>query len=290
MINFIATERGLEDQLLAKVVGAERPELEEKAQALQAAFQQYKIQLVQLEDDLLERLANAPEDILSDVPLIEGLEATKLAAKEIAAAVEEGKKTEISINDAREHYRPVASEGAMLYFLLTKLCNIEHMYQYSLDSFVSYFFKSIERAVPSEKLPERVSNLGASLRITIYTMVSRGLFVKHKLIFLAQLTFNLMKRGNLGEENLLNDIHFQFLLRGGSSKGIISTEENPLNWLPKSAWDRCLALNEIEEFNKFCSDLIEASPRFRDWFNLLTPESEKLPLDWAGLDRVPFQV
>jgi len=46
LINFIATEKGLEDQLLAKVVGAERPELEEKAQALQAAFQQYKIQLV----------------------------------------------------------------------------------------------------------------------------------------------------------------------------------------------------------------------------------------------------
>lgn len=40
--------------------------------------QQYKIQLVQLEDDLLERLANAPDDILSDVPLIEGLEATKV--------------------------------------------------------------------------------------------------------------------------------------------------------------------------------------------------------------------
>lgn len=39
---------------------------------------QYKIQLVQLEDDLLERLANAPDDILSDVPLIEGLEATKV--------------------------------------------------------------------------------------------------------------------------------------------------------------------------------------------------------------------
>lgn len=40
--------------------------------------EQYKIQLVQLEDDLLERLANAPDDILSDVPLIEGLEATKV--------------------------------------------------------------------------------------------------------------------------------------------------------------------------------------------------------------------
>jgi len=285
LINFIATERGLEDQLLAKVVGAERPELEEKAQNLQIAFQQYKIQLVQLEDDLLERLANAPEDILSDVPLIEGLEATKAAAKEIAAAVEEGRKTEIDINLAREIYRPVASEGAMLYFLLTKLCNIEHMYQYSLDSFVTFFYKSIERSTPADKLQDRVLNLRSSLRITIYTMVSRGLFVRHKLIFLAQLTFNLMKRGILGEDNILNEVHFQFLLRGTRKEG----EENPLSWLPKSAWEGCQALADLEEFNKFCSDLVEASPRFREWFNHITPESEKLPLDWAGLDRVPFQ-
>ena len=285
LINFIATEKGLEDQLLAKTVGRERPELEEKAQALQAAFQQYKIQLVQLEDDLLERLANAPEDILSDVPLIEGLEATKLAAKEIGEAVLEGKKTEIDINFAREIYRPVASEGAMLYFLLTKLCAIEHMYQYSLDSFVMYFYKSIERATVAETLPQRVLFLQASLRITMYTMVSRGLFVRHKLIFLAQLTFNLMRRGNLGEDNMLNDTMFQFLLRGPRKEG----EENLLSWLPKSAWDSCLALADLEEFNKFSTDLVDAAPRFREWFNHITPENEKLPLDWAGLDRVPFQ-
>lgn len=285
IINFIATERGLEDQLLAKVVGKERPELEEKAQALQASFQQYKIQLVQLEDDLLERLANAPEDILSDVPLIEGLEATKKAAKEIAAAIEEGKKTEIEINLAREIYRPVASEGAMLYFLLTRLCNIEHMYQYSLDSFVNYFYKSIDLAEAAEKVTDRVMNLRSSLRIVMYTMVSRGLYVRHKLIFLAQLTFNLMKRGNLGEENMLNDIHFQFLLRGPRKEG----EENPLPWLSKAAWESCLALADLEEFNKFTTDLVEAAPRFREWFNHITPENEKLPLDWAGLDRLPFQ-
>jgi hypothetical protein len=35
------------------------------------------------------------KDILSDVPLIEGLEATKLAAKEIFEAVIEGRKTEV---------------------------------------------------------------------------------------------------------------------------------------------------------------------------------------------------
>ena len=76
---------------------------------------------MRLEDDLLERLANAPEDILSDVPLILGLEATKKTAADINLAIEEGKITEKRINELREQYRPVASEASMLYFMLTTL-------------------------------------------------------------------------------------------------------------------------------------------------------------------------
>lgn len=48
-------------------------------------------------------------------------EPRQAAAKEIAAAVEKGKQTEAEINVARELYRKQATEGAMLYFLLTKL-------------------------------------------------------------------------------------------------------------------------------------------------------------------------
>merc|ERR1719453_2785805 len=282
LINFIATETGLEDQLLAKVVGQERPDLEAKQQELQAAFVAYKIQLMELEDDLLERLANAPEDILSDVPLIEAIEATKATSKEINTALEAGAKTSAEIAIAREAYRKQASEGAMLYFMLTKLCAIDHMYQYSLDSYNSFFLKSITKAVPAEKLDDRVANLVASLRMTIFTWVARGLFERHKLIFLATLTFGLMRRGTLGEDNLINQTEFDFLLRGPRKAG----EENPLvAWLPTSAWDACAALADLEDFGKLPSDLVEAAPRFREWFNHITPETEKLPLDWAQLDR-----
>lgn len=114
--SFIATESGLQDQLLARVVNEEKAELEKRKQELAEAFNQYKMQLLQLEDDLLTRLANAPDDILSDVPLIEGLEATKKASIEINAAVARGRQTEIEINEARQVYVPVAEEGAMLYF------------------------------------------------------------------------------------------------------------------------------------------------------------------------------
>jgi len=284
LINFIATERGLEDQLLAKVVEMERKDLEDKAKALTAAAINYQIQLVGLEDELLERLANAPDDILSDVPLIEGLEATKKTAKEINEAVEVGKITQREVENAREAYRPQAAEGAMLYFLLTKLCSIDHMYQYSLDSFITFFEKSVHKAKKKDNLNDRVNSLRDSLRITIFTWVARGLFERHKLIFLAQLTFNLMKRGVIGSTEW-NDSQFQFLTRAPSKV----SEQNPLAWLPNSAWASTAALGELDGFSKFTTDIVEAAPRFREWFNSISPEDEKLPLDWAGLDKIPFQ-
>lgn len=283
LINFIATERGLEDQLLAKVVELERPDLEEKARLLSATAISYQIQLVELEDELLERLANAPEDILSDVPLIEGLEATKKTAQGINEAVERGKVTEKEVQEAREAYRPQASEGAMLYFILTKLCIVDHMYQYSLDSFMTIFEKSVRKVPAHSDLQERVIRLRDSLRMSVYTWVSRGLFERHKLIFLAQLTFNLMKRGIIGVDDW-NETQFQFLIRAPTK-----AKPNPIDWLPASAWAVTAALADMEEFSNFTSDLVEAAPRFREWFNAIAPEDEKLPLDWAGLDRQPFQ-
>lgn len=88
------------------------------------------------------------------------------------------------------------------------------MYQYSLDSFVTFFVKSVSKAKPAGNVQDRVLNLRDALRMTIFTWVSRGLFERHKLIFLTQLAFNLMRRGVLGEDNIINEVHFQFLLRG----------------------------------------------------------------------------
>ncbi|KAF4030914.1 Dynein heavy chain C-terminal domain [Phytophthora infestans] len=290
LINFIATESGLEDQLLEKVVKKEQPELEAQKQELVLAFQKFKIDLVELEDQLLERLANAPDDILSDVPLIESLEETKKKATDISISVKKNQETEIVINNTRELYRPVAAEGAMLYFLLTTLSAIDHMYRYSLDSFITFFYNSIDRAPQSDKQSERVLNLRESLRITIFTWVSRGLFEAHKLIFLSQLTFNLMRRGILGEDVRVQEAYMQFLLRGPKKPagGGGEEEANPIDWLPPAQWTAINMLAQLEEFQKMPQDLKEASSRFREWYNHVTPESEKLPLDWAGLDRTPF--
>lgn len=72
------------------------------------------------------------------------------------------------INKSREIYRPVATEGSMLYFLLIQLCIVDHMYQYSLESFVTFLFKAIEKTEQSEDDIQRCVYLKEEIRRTIY--------------------------------------------------------------------------------------------------------------------------
>merc|ERR1719183_1282154 len=157
IINFIVTPEGLEDQILALVVNVEKPELEQKKQDLVRKQNEFKVTLAGLEDDLLAQLSSAdPATILDNIALIEGLEVTKATATEIQAQVKLAQETEVNINTSREQYRGVAAEGSMLFFLIIQLCIIEHMYQFSLDSFVSFLMKAIDKTTPSDVVSERM--------------------------------------------------------------------------------------------------------------------------------------
>ena len=87
LVNFTVTRDGLEDQLLAEVVKAERPDLEELKAELTKQQNEFKIQLKKLEDDLLSRLSSAGGNILGDTALIENLEITKKTAADIEKKV-----------------------------------------------------------------------------------------------------------------------------------------------------------------------------------------------------------
>jgi len=247
---------------------------------------EFKVTLTGLEEDLLSQLSAAdPATILDNIPLIEGLEKTKATSKEINIQVEQAQKTEVEINTSRELYRPVAAEGSMLFFLIIQLCFIEHMYQYSLDSFVSFLYKAIDRTESCEDLSERTTKLITMIRMTIFRWVNRGLFEKHKLIFCAMLTFKLFQKGVLGEE--YNSSYYNYLMRAPFAVGM----ENPLSdWLPIKNWGLVLKLTELEGFDNFATNMEKDAPnRFKEWFNEMAPEDVKLPLDWKRLDSVPFQ-
>jgi len=66
---------------------------------------------------------------------------------------------------------------------------------------------------------------------------------------------------------------------------------NPMtDWLPNTAWFAVQKLIELEGFEIFAQNMEkDAQPRFKEWFNEISPEEVKLPLDWKKLDNHPFQ-
>jgi dynein heavy chain len=273
LINFTVTISGLEDQLLAYVVNSERSDLEQTKAELTKQQNEFKIRLTELEDALLYRLSAAEGNFLGDTTLVENLEITKKTAVEIEHKVEEAKKTEKKINETRGLYRPVAARASLLYFLLNELNRINPMYQYSLNAIKVVFMKAIATAEAFEELKDRVVALIDSITYAVYTYTNRGLFERDKLIFNAQMTFQI-----LNAQTDLDLIEFDFLLRGPRVLGINS----PVDWINTSTWGAIKALSNFEPFQLLANDIEGASKRWKKYCEAEAPEAENLPQEWKN--------
>ncbi|CAK8694647.1 unnamed protein product [Clavelina lepadiformis] len=273
LINFTVTREGLEDQLLANVVGMERPDLEALKLDLTKQQNDFKITLKRLEDDLLARLSAASGDFLSDTSLVENLENTKKTAHEVEEKVKEAKTTEIQINEAREHYRPAAARASLLYFILNDLNKIHPMYQFSLKSFSIVFEKAVQKAEADDNLKNRVKNLINSITYSAFLYTSRGLFEKHKIIFTAQVAFQVLL-----VQRLINPIELDFLLRFPSQVNVTS----PVDFLSNASWGSIKFLSEMEEFRNLDRDIEGSAKRWKKLAESEAPEKEKLPQEWKN--------
>ena len=276
LINFTVTESGLEDQLLAVVVGHERPDLEETRAELIRQQNEFTKTLKELEVGLLYKLSHAEGNLVEDIDLIEGLENTKVTANEIEVKKKEAAITTQDINKSRESYRSIATRASLIYFVLNQLWIIDHMYQYSLGGFMRVFRKAISKAESAEDLAVRVNHIVDCVTYTMFGYASRGLFARHKLVFASQLCFRIMDKA--GELNLE---HFNFLLR--SPKDTKNEKPFELEWLPDGSWYTVQALKDIDGFNKLGDDLVSSSKRFKEWCDLEASEKEKLPLEYKSL-------
>ncbi|KAJ3202267.1 hypothetical protein HDU82_007485 [Entophlyctis luteolus] len=273
LINFTVTLAGLEDQLLADVVNIERPDLERTKAELTKQQNEFKIKLTELEDALLFRLSSAQGNFLGDTALVENLETTKRTATEIEQKVEDAKKTERKINETRELYRPVAARSSLLYFLLNDLWQIHPMYQYSLNAYKVVFQNAIERADASEDIKERVLLLIDSITHLVFIYTTRGLFERDKLIYLAQMTFQI-----LGAQDDMDPVEKDFLLKGPRVPNINS----PFDWLSAPSWQMVKALSNLEQFRSLASDIEGSAKQWKKYCENECPESEKLPQEWKN--------
>ncbi|XP_049878702.1 dynein beta chain, ciliary [Pectinophora gossypiella] len=273
LVNFTVTRDGLEDQLLAEVVKAERPDLEELKADLTRQQNEFKIQLKGLEDDLLHRLSSAGENILGDTALVENLETTKKTAADIEKKVTEAKVTSHQIDQAREFYRPAAARASLLYFILNDLNTINPIYQFSLKAFSVVFQKAISKAEPADEVSQRIKNLIDCISYSVFQYTSRGLFECDKLIFASQMTFQVLL---MSEE--ISPAEVDFFLRFPVKPHVTS----PVDFLSNQSWGGICSLAGKDEFRNLDRDIETSPKRWKKIVEMECPEREKFPQEWKN--------
>ena len=271
LINFTVTRTGLEDQLLAEIVKADRPDLELQKSELTKQLNEYKILLKSLEDDLLIRLSNAGDDIINDTALVDNLEHTKKTAAEVETKVSDAKVTSQEIDLAREKYRSAAARASVLYFILNDLNRINPMYQFSLKAFSVVYDVAIKRAEKNDNVQERVNNLIDSITFNVFQYTTRGLFECDKQIFTVQMAFQVLLMNNK-----INTAELDFLLRFPTIPNSLS----PVSFVSNVGWGAIKVLSGMNGFKNLDRDIENNAKKWEAFVDGSTPEKDKFPQEW----------
>jgi dynein heavy chain len=291
LLNFTVTVDGLEDQLLGDVVKKERPDIEAKRNRLVVSMADDRKQLEDIEKRILKMLSESQGNILDDEVLITTLGESKFTSNVIHDRVNETVETQRVIEDVRNGYRPAATRGSLLYFVISDLSLIDPMYQYSLEYFVRVFNHCIEASTPAEDLTTRLGHIMTFMTQQTFKSVCRGLFAVHKLIYSFLITVTILR--NQGE---ITDSEWNMLVRegGGAVARTVDTStfaENPMPDLVGEKNWRLLSLvsHVVPAFAGLIGDVCGAGASdWLSWIECEAPHEEPLPGQWEE-KLSPFQ-
>lgn len=280
LVNFLVSVSGLEDQLLTDIVRIELPDMERQRNDLIVSINTDKQQLILLEDKILKLLFASKGNILDDEELVDTLNESKETAIVVASRLVDAEKTEEFITLEREKYRPLAAQGAVLFFVVSSLAEIDPMYQFSLRYFTQVFCSVIEVENEKADFDKRIEFLMTEETRALYLNIGRGLFERHKLIFSFLLATAIEKH-----HNRLSETEISFLLRGPVGfKAEPRDKPEELVGVTEEQWISCLHLDyEFEEFRNLPLHLDEKISIQLGDFNQefeLVPNPNESSEDW----------
>ncbi|PFH34693.1 ATPase family associated with various cellular activities (AAA) domain-containing protein [Besnoitia besnoiti] len=252
LVNFTVTPEGLQQQLLTEVVRHEIPDTQKRSTETLVQITKDKRALKHLEEVILQLLSEAGSNILDDEKVIEALHQSRTTAESVARRLREAETILGDVHRARSFYAPVAFRGSLLFFVVTRLSDVEPMYQYALEFFMQVFRDTLKRASASPRaasLHDRVNSLLADVTKSIFESVARGLFDAHKLVFAFLVAVEILKQ----EAAEFRRDAWQLILRGFPSVSEAVVPENPLPALiSEPEWKHVFALQDLEVFAGLC--------------------------------------
>ena len=277
IIDFTVTLKGLEDQLLGRVIRMEKSDLETERIRLVEDVLENKATMKELEDTLLEKLNSVEGSIVDDEELIEVLQETKSTAYEVGKKLQVAAETEIKINAAREEYRSVATRGSILYFLIVEMSKVNVMYQTSLRQFLVLFDNSVSKSKPTHIIDKRIHNVLDYLTKSVWKYMDRGLYENHKFLFTLLLALKIdLNAGHVTYNEFL------MFLKGGASLDLNSVKPKPFRWMLDVIWLNLVELSKLEMFNTLLDKVVATEKEWKYWCDTESPEEEDIPCGYQS--------
>jgi len=273
VVDFTVTQKGLEEQLLGRVISKEQKALEEQLSEVLEEVNSNTKALLKLDASLLNRLTSSGGNLLEDDELIGVLAETKAMAADVNQKLIASDETRATINEKREQFRPVATRGSVIYFAIVEMSRVNPMYQTSLNQFLEIFMKSMDDAEKAALASKRVANIIETMTYKAYRYVNRGLYEADKLTFLLLMTLKVLVTAGL-----LKQSDTMLFLRGGAALDINSVKRKPFAWLSNEAWLNVLELSTSNKFfGNLPSEMSANEAIWRRWYEDNEPETMAIP-------------
>lgn len=270
--------------MLSIIVRIEEPQKYERRNAcIQIKADNQKKQ-VELQDKILNLVANSQDDILEDRELKTTLDESKVQSVQIEQTLKDMENTMKQIEAIRDQFVPVATRVSRLFFVLTDLINIDPMYQYSLEFFRLIYegaIKSVEGIIEKAQKNERKAYFISEFTFRLYKNVCRSLFEKDKLLFSWLICLKIMDEVQK-DTGGLDFVGVRFLMAGATQ--VEMTKPNPTGdggWLSDKAWLSFLEMSSsFKQFAGFDDDFVKNLSAWEAIYN--SPNPEALDNVWPG--------